>query len=131
MGQRNAIMLPCICRLKNSDRLWHFNYTVLPSRLSKRLLVEMVRTNHGEMVRLLLVKINEINSVDCQSHDHSMDFVLIINHNLIPLLPLVSLARPIPLQARGRVWGNACIEFVRMAIVLVNNILKYHMIIIS
>ena len=25
---------------------------------------------------------------------------------------LVSLARPIPLQARGRVWGNACIEFV-------------------
>ena len=27
-------------------------------------------------------------------------------------LRVVSLARPIPLQARGRVWGNACIEFV-------------------
>ena len=44
---------------------------------------------------------------------------------------LVSLARPIPLQARGRVWGNACIEFVQAAIFLVNDVLKYHMIIIN
>ena len=43
---------------------------------------------------------------------------------------LVSLARPIPLQARGRVWGNACIEFVRAAIVLVNDVLKYYMILL-
>ena len=44
---------------------------------------------------------------------------------------LVSLARPIPTQARGRVWRYACIEFVREAIVLVNDVLKYHMIIIN
>ena len=44
---------------------------------------------------------------------------------------VVSLARPIPLQARGRVWGNACIEFVQAAIFLVNDALKYHMIIIN
>ena len=44
---------------------------------------------------------------------------------------IVSPARPIPLQARGRVWGNACIEFVQAAIFLVNDVLKYHMIIIN
>ena len=46
-------------------------------------------------------------------------------------LLIVSLARPIPLQARGRVWGNACIEFVHAPIFLINDVLKYHMIIIN
>ena len=37
-------------------------------------------------------------------------------------LQVVSLVKPIPLQARGRVWGNACIEFVHAAIVFVNDV---------
>ena len=39
---------------------------------------------------------------------------------------LVSLARPIPLQARERVWRNACIQFVHTLYGLPNDVRKCH-----
>ena len=50
---------------ENSERLYSFNYGVLPGVLSKRKFIEIVRTYHRKRWSLFLAKINEVNSVYC------------------------------------------------------------------